>query len=323
MTYLNIFSHERKTERHWVFTEGYSDTFRFTIGVIVGDERVLVIDAGMGMTGDLRRYIESVVGSDKPIVCALSHGSIDHAGSAMLFDERYCSDRDEWMLLTQAFKVEKRLNDLAGFGLGNPEMVAYGTEHMLDSEGTPFEWIDDGHVFDLGGVRVETIALPGHSAGSLAYFDREAGICFTGDAVNVQIQVHNLDLYYNAPEHRAKLPAFVGLSPDDPELTYGECYTRYAEVVRRFIGIVGDDVTLYSGHVNLPQSIRTAELVVEACLEVAAGRIEHDMPAESIFDYQKNTPQKYHRVHYAGNVGIIYDAAKFEREAAGAPIPVP
>jgi len=317
MTYLNIFSHERKTDRYYVFTEGYSHLFRLTVGVIVGDEKVLVIDSGMGMTGDLRKYIESVIGTGKPIICAVSHGSIDHAGSAMLFDERYCSIRDNWMLLTQAFKREKRLNDIAGFGLDNPEMIAYGTEHMLDSEGTQFQWIDDGHVFDLGGVEIEVIALPGHSAGSLAYFDREGKYCFTGDAINIDIQVHNLDLYYNTPEHRELLPEFLGIGVDDPKLTYGECFLKYADVVRRFISTVGEDVTLYSGHCNLPQTINTAKLIVRACEEVAAGEIESDMPAESIFDYQKNNSGKYHRAHYAGNVCVIYDAVKFQREGIG------
>lgn len=317
MTQLKIFSHERKTDRHYVFTEGYSQEFRFMIGVVVGDEKVLVVDAGMGMTGDLRNYIESVIGTEKPIVCAVSHGSIDHAGSAMLFDERYCSIRDNWMLLTQAFKVEKRLNDIAGFGLGNPEMIAYGTEHMLDSEGTQFQWIDDGDVLDLGGVKLEVIAIPGHSNGSLAYFDRENKICFTGDGINhPAIQVHNLDFYYNTPEHRALLPEFMGITLDSPQLTLGECYAKYAEVVRRLIGIVGDDVTIYSGHCTLPQTITTAKNIAAACDELATYQIEGDMPADSIFEYQKNNPQKYHRVHWYGNTGVIYDAAKFEREAA-------
>jgi glyoxylase-like metal-dependent hydrolase (beta-lactamase superfamily II) len=319
MTYLQIFNHDRKSERLYIFTEGYSHEFRFTIGVIIGDEKVLVIDAGMGMTGHLRKYIESVIGSDKPIICSVTHGSIDHAGSAMLFDERYCCRRDEWMLLTQAFKVDKRMNDIAGFGLGNPEMIEYGREHMLDSEGTEFQWIDDGHVFDLGGVQIEVIALPGHSNGSVAYFNRAEGYCFTGDGINAPaIQVHNLDLYYNTSEHRSALPGFMGLGPDDPQLSYGQCFAKYAEVVRRFIGIVGEDVTLYSGHNALPQTIASAYRVMEAAEDIAAGNIANDMPADSIFQYQKNTPEKYHRVHFAGNIGLVYDAAKFAREAEAA-----
>jgi glyoxylase-like metal-dependent hydrolase (beta-lactamase superfamily II) len=318
MSYLNIFSHDQPSERLYVFTEGYSHEFRFTIGVIVGTDRVLVIDSGMGMTGDLRHYIESVVGKDRPIICSVTHGSIDHAGSAMLFDERFCCRRDEWMLLTQAFKVDKRMNDIVGFGLGSPEMTEYGREHMLDSEGTEFQWIDDGHVFDLGGVRIEVIAIPGHSNGSVAYLDRDGGYVFTGDGINSPaIQVHNLDLYYNAPEHRAALPSFMGIAPDAPALGYGECFSVYAGVVQRLIGMVGPDVTLYSGHNPLPQTIRTAHHVVAACEEIAGGKIVADPPADSIFEYQKNNPQKYHRVHYSGNIGVVYDAAKFEREAAG------
>jgi glyoxylase-like metal-dependent hydrolase (beta-lactamase superfamily II) len=258
-----------------------------------------------------------VIGSDKPIICAVSHGSIDHAGSAMLFDERYCSIRDKWMLETQAFKVEKRMNDIAGFGLGSPEMIEYGRQNMLDSDGTPFEWIEDGDVFDLGGVTLEVIALPGHSAGSLAYYDRAEDICYTGDGINhPAIQIHNLDFYYNTPEHRALMPAFMELPDDGTELTLGECYAKYAEVVRRLLAIIGDNATIYSGHCTMAQTVQTAKNIIAACEDLAAYRIEGDQPADSIFDYQKNTPQKYHRVHWSGNTGIVYDAAKFDREAA-------
>jgi glyoxylase-like metal-dependent hydrolase (beta-lactamase superfamily II) len=259
---MKIFSHEQKTARHWVFSEGYSQEFRFMIGVVVGDEKVLVIDAGMGMTGDLRRYIESVIGSDKPIICAVS-------------------------------------------------------QNMLDSDGTPFEWIEDGDVFDLGGVTLEVIALPGHSAGSLAYYDRAEDICYTGDGINhPAIQIHNLDFYYNTPEHRALMPAFMELPDDGTELTLGECYAKYAEVVRRLLAIIGDNATIYSGHCTMAQTVQTAKNIIAACEDLAAYRIEGDQPADSIFDYQKNTPQKYHRVHWSGNTGIVYDAAKFDREAA-------
>jgi glyoxylase-like metal-dependent hydrolase (beta-lactamase superfamily II) len=188
--------------------------------------------------------------------------------------------------------------------------------NLLDSEGTTFQWIDDGDVIDLGGIQLEVIAMPGHSAGSVAYFDRANRICYTGSAVDMNVQVNNLDFYFNTPEHRALMPAFLGLADLDGDLNYAECFLLYADIVRRFVGIVGEDVTLYAGHTLLPQTINSAYRVIEACEQIAAGERDGDLPAESPFEYQRNTPEKYKRVHYAGNVGVIYDAAKFGTVAA-------
>ena len=57
MENLCFWSHERKSEHLYIVTEGYSMVHRFTIGVVVGDEKVLVIDAGLGVAPGLRDYI--------------------------------------------------------------------------------------------------------------------------------------------------------------------------------------------------------------------------------------------------------------------------
>jgi hydroxyacylglutathione hydrolase len=309
MKKINIFSHEKKSDRYYVFTEGYSCLHRFTIGVIVGDEKILVVDSGMGLTGELRTYIESVVGTDKPMICTCTHGAIDHAGAACLFDERYCSSRDTFMF-PRIFNNGIRLADLDAFGLSNPEIIAYCKENLHDNE-TGFRNVDEGHVFELGGVKIEVIAMPGHTPGSLAYFFREEKVCFTGDAINIDEQIPNIYKFYNEPEHRINLTKYLDIEMDSPRLTLKECYSKYSTVVKRFISIVGEDVTLYSGHLSAPLTIQVAKDIAGACEEIGMGLTQYDPPGESIFTYQSNASTgRDLRIHFCGNVDVMYDRNK-------------
>ena len=309
MKKINLFSHQKKSDRYYVFTEGYSCLHRFTIGVIVGDEKILVIDSGMGLTGELRKYIESVVGIDKPMICTCTHGAIDHGGAACLFDERYCSHRDTFMY-PRIFNNEIRLKDLDAFGLNNPEVIKYCTENLHNNE-TSFTDVDDGFVFDIGSAHIEVIAIPGHTPGSQAYFYREEKVCFTGDAISVDEQIPNIVRFYNEPEHRANVARFLNIAIDSPELTFMECYTIYSKLVKRAISIIGEDATLYCGHLSVPLTIQVAKDVAGACEEIGMGLTEFDPPGESIFGYQSNaTTGRNLRIHFCGNVDVMYDKNK-------------
>jgi hydroxyacylglutathione hydrolase len=278
MGYINFYAYEKITDRVYVVTENYSMVHRFTIGVIVGDKKVLVIDSGMGMDGDLRKYIESFAGSDKPMICACSHGAIDHAGAAILFDEAYLNSRD-YDMLPKAFILARRLSDLDAFSLHNKEVVEYCREHAIINKGTAFKDIDEGDVLDLGGVKVEPIRTPGHSKGHLAYFCRQEKVVFCGDAINADTHIKGLNIQ--------------GLRD-------------YSEMLKRFISIVGEDVRLFAGHLNRAQSIQTAKNLAAACEEVADSQTEGDPPGESIFIDQKSP--KSMRMHYHGNSCIVYNA---------------
>lgn len=277
--FLNFYSHEQVGDRTYVVTENYSMVHRFTIGVIVGDEKVLVIDSGMGMDSDLRRYIERFTGTGKPMLCACTHGAIDHAGAACLFDEVFLNQLDEEML-PRAFLTERRLSDLDAFSLHNQEVIAYGKAHMIDNRGTKFTWIDEDYRFDLGGVTVRPIHTPGHSRGHLAYFCPEENIAFVGDAINADIHIKALD--------RQGLLA-------------------YREMLNRFVAIVGEETRLYAGHLNRAQPVALAKNLATACEEVANGQTQGDPPGETIF--MQNSGNTSTRMHYHGNSCIIYDAS--------------
>jgi glyoxylase-like metal-dependent hydrolase (beta-lactamase superfamily II) len=277
--YLNFYSHEKVSDRVYVVTEGYSMVHRFTIGVIIGEKKVLVIDSGLGMDGDLRRYIESFAGNSKSVICACTHGAIDHAGAACLFDEAYLNSRD-YDMLPSAFDPERRMRDLGAFSLFNKEVVEYGRSHMVDNTKSVFKDIDEGFVFDLGGIEVIPIATPGHSKGHLAYYIPKEKIAFGGDGINVDTHIKSLDR--------------------DGLLTY-------SKTLLRFLSLTGDDITIYSGHLNRPHKSNVPKNIALACEEVAHGQTEYDPPGETIF--LEKAGNSSIRMHYHGNSCIIYNSA--------------
>lgn len=292
MDYLNFFSHEQVSDSLILFTEGYSMVHRFTIGVIVGADRIMVVDAGLGMSGDFREQIEKVVGMDKPMICCCTHGHIDHIASAKMFDEAYVGEADSSPeALVSHTSYERRMSDLAAFSLNNREVVEYGRRHAIHNEDTVLQPLHDGDVFDLGGgVVIEVIAVPGHSKGSMCFFNRKERYVLTGDAINADSHVK-------------------GLNRVD--------FAQFATTVQRFIDIVGDDVTFYSGHLPLPQKIGIAKDLVKGAQEIAAGHFDGDIPVAGIF--QSQTTPKKSQGHYkiSGNTLIFYNNNLVDPDGSG------
>src|SRR5205807_8702127 len=45
------------------------------------------------------------------------------------------------------------------------------------------KWPEDTVTYDLGGRILDVIAIPGHEASSIAIYDRQTGVLFTGDTL--------------------------------------------------------------------------------------------------------------------------------------------
>lgn len=278
MAYMNFLSHEQFSDRLFILTEGYSMVHRFTIGVIVGDEKIMVIDSGLGMHGELRKYIERLVGSDKPMICACTHGHLDHVGSACLFDEAYCSLKDFGPGKNDPFDPIRRYCDVVDFSLESNLVSDYCKEHMIRDNRVQFKDIRDGDIFDLGGVTVEAIAVPGHSDGSMAFYNRAENYCFTGDAINTDVHLKRLDT---------------------------EGFRAYKRTMENFIARVDPNVTLYPAHLPMPMTIEIARNLAVICDELTAGNADHDPPAEGIFHARKN--DRNIRGHYYNNTCVVYN----------------
>lgn len=82
-----------------------------------------------------------------------------------------------------ALKREKRLTAASGRHRDNPELIAEMEREITDCSGFTYHNIENGDVFDLGGITVKAIHVPGHTLGAMVFYCEADNILCTGDAV--------------------------------------------------------------------------------------------------------------------------------------------
>lgn len=188
---MQLYGHKKISDRLYLVTESYNGCEPLIIGVIIGDEKVLCIDSGFGIDGKLREYVEGIVGTDKPIIVACTHGHIDHIGGSYQFDETYLNNGDYYQIWT-ATDSDRRMDDIIRFSQNHAPTIQYAkdTFHPNNNGICKFKDVVDGDVFDLGGVRIRCFRIQGHAYGEMAYYNEEEGYAFTGDACLDMVAMH-------------------------------------------------------------------------------------------------------------------------------------
>lgn len=140
----------------WNFNEAAPGT-AVDAYLVVGDQRAVMIDALQEAEGVYQKAREL---TDLPLDLLLTHGHFDHAGvSTQEFIDAGC----------KVYMVPADYSVLTGY-----------SGRMFPKEA--FTDLADGQTFDLGGRVLETIALPGHTPGSVIFVDRAAKLVFSGDS---------------------------------------------------------------------------------------------------------------------------------------------
>lgn len=206
------------------------DAGESTCYLIEGKTHAMLIDTANGEE-DLRAIVEGL--TRLPVIVVNTHGHGDHIFGNVFFDEAWLHPAD--MQLAEMF-------------------MGYAKEE-LDKKGLkpcPLKPLVIGQVFDLGGLSLEVIPLPGHTPGSIGLLDRQDRILFTGDGVNVHLWMQ-LEGSSSIAELREMLVAL--------KTQYGDAF----------------DLILH-GH---DKGFRDAEIVdwlVRGCDDLLAGRTENDKP---------------------------------------------
>lgn len=276
----DFFSAKKISERLYIIRESYCDEDGFTLGLIVGNEKAAVIDSGLGAVDGLRRFTESL--TDKPLICLVTHGHPDHAGGAILFDKSYMSMLDD-PELGWGLSKERRLGDLKDFCRNDLAVEAYAAEHYVDCTGYTHETLEDKQLFDLGGVRLEALAMPGHTQGSFIFVNHEEEYIFTGDAVSETLMVTSY-------ERSAMENSYQALK-------------RLVETA----GFMSHPV-LYAAHYAEPVELQVAVDLRDACAEILAGKTEKD--TRTHFKYAElNDPDIILYKHIRGRASVTYNGA--------------
>lgn len=152
--------------------------------LVIGEERALLFDAGFADSG----VLETVRAlTDLPIDVVMTHGDLDHSGGLADFG-RCRMNAGDWLL------------------------VKAGSIALAP--------LDEGEIVACGDYRFRVIAIPGHSAGSLAFYDEAKGILLAGDSVQSGGPIfmfgghRDLDAYIASLEKLERLiPADVTVLP--------------------------------------------------------------------------------------------------------------
>ena len=144
----------------------------------VGEKKACLLDTCNGL-GNIRAYVETL--TDLPAFVLLTHGHLDHMGGAALFDEVYMSPKDLPVMAAHG-DMEFRVNDTnAQTGLG---ITASDLVPTMNNSPLP---IADGDSFDLGGLTIEMVSVPGHTPGMLCPLLMEERTIIFGDACGVAV----------------------------------------------------------------------------------------------------------------------------------------
>ncbi|MBO6054820.1 MAG: MBL fold metallo-hydrolase [Oscillospiraceae bacterium] len=143
--------------------------------LILGSDRALLVDTGFGY-GDLKSYVDTL--TDLPYEVVLTHGHLDHAPGAGPFSRVYMNRRDLEIYALHA-DPEVRLN-----GMRSPYSQSDPPDPALlqaAPAGDFFLPLEEHPLFDLGGLTVRAVPLPGHTPGGTVLLLEEPRILIAGD----------------------------------------------------------------------------------------------------------------------------------------------
>ncbi|MET3643900.1 MBL fold metallo-hydrolase [Streptococcus gallinaceus] len=135
--------------------------------LIIGQEKAWLIDTGFGIS-DLKAYVEQL--TSLPLMVVNSHVHPDHSGGNRQSDTIFIG-KNEWP---------------------SQEAFVFSIETVPDQTVCPevenggdyrFDYLEDGQIIDLGKRTITVLAIPGHTKGSIGFFDHKSRYFFSGDAI--------------------------------------------------------------------------------------------------------------------------------------------
>ncbi|MDR2303905.1 MAG: MBL fold metallo-hydrolase [Treponema sp.] len=233
--------------------------------LIEGTEKALLVDSLSG-AGNLKSFVREI--TDLPVTLVNTHGHPDHAGGNFDFGECFIHYNDISLIYECDVKNRKRYVDRM-IKITKKEVSLKETDF---SNTCPIKTlpVNDGYIFNLGGRKIEVIAVPGHTLGSIVLLDQTTSTVFSGDACNA----NTLLLFPHSSsieEYKSALLHFKSFQP-------------YFEV-------------MYSGHGLTPVPKTVIDEAIELCEEIMQGtddKEQKDFMGHCCYYGKKS--ENYHRL---------------------------
>ena len=198
------------TQKEQIYTVAQIGAGLYRIGnsmvfmdLIVGSHHALLFDTGYGF-GSLKDVVRGI--TDKPLYVVNSHGHVDHACGNEQFGGAYIHEKDMVLALEHNGRTMRMAE------LETAEVpLDFDLEDYLTLGAGMLTPVGEGHRFDLGGITLEVIHLPGHTAGSIGLWCPERKLLWVGDAMNCFVwlflpEAQSLDTYIETLHKAAALP---------------------------------------------------------------------------------------------------------------------
>lgn len=155
----------------------FNDAMSVLSTLVIGSKQALLIDTGYGI-GNLHEEVRKY--TDLPLIVVDSHGHLDHTCGNYQFDEVYINEKDI-KLCQEHTSEEYRKRNLKNAMLKNVLPKNFNKEEYLTKREGNLLKLPLNHVFDLGNICLETIEIPGHTKGSIAFYIEKYKIMVTSD----------------------------------------------------------------------------------------------------------------------------------------------
>jgi len=173
---LDSYASEQLNPHLWRIT----DSLGVCCYLVTGAERACLLDTCNGF-GNIRSCAEAL--TNKPVFVILTHGHLDHAGGAGLFPEVWMNPAD-LPVFRKHSDMGFRCRDLSistGRTVCSRDLVPEFTGRLQP--------LTDRQRFDLGGLTIEMIAVPGHTPGMMCVLLKEDRTILFGDACGVAVML--------------------------------------------------------------------------------------------------------------------------------------
>jgi len=173
--------------------------------LIVGESRAILFDTGPGAR-DIAPVVRSL--TSLPVTVVLSHLHFDHVGNCESFERFAVADLPI---------LRERVKDGVLRSTFRQCLGPFRPKFRVT------EWVKPDETMDLGGRRLKVIHVPGHTPESIALFDLDRKLIFTGDFI-----------------YPGELIAFVP----------GSDLREYLQTTRRLLEMTSGDETLLGAHMS-------------------------------------------------------------------------